>query len=685
MNKWMTAFSCFALNAFCYGANVYWVSPTGTASWAAAESDTPLSGTACTDLETANTSVVAGDTVYLRGGTYGVPIYLNGKSGTSGNRITFAAHTGETPDIQNTTDIRATYAYGIRVFNNSDYITIRGITVTAQIPSSGNGVRPLAVNDGCDYLEIDSCTFDGSAITGEQSGSGTLFAPQVTANGGDGPDHGWIHHSVFHSMGQIGTNGDDRGGVLQIGVSTDTAANESPDNWTIENNQIYWGAHHTLEVYGQYNVVRNNRMWNEAWIDNPNDPLAVGQKEPDPGPVTGKYGNRTLQIEGPNEFMSATTISATASGNTINDSANGLGIFSVDDMIRITGFTESANTGIAIVTAASASQLTLNGDITLVDEAAGDAVSLGRVTSQHERYNLIEDNRLTGMGPPSDDDGEGMLSISSGNNLIRYNTISGSVGRGVYFKQGEQSQNNVLYNNTILSVGDRPTNRTGIAQAAIELSSFLASGVGNEIINNLIYDGVTEAIARTGSGNDVDDASTVVRGNWNGAKDGDGNYDLDATDPLFIDATIPTDRSSQSQPNMNLQAASGAINNGSYLTQANGSGASSVTLVVDNAMFFQDGTWGSSLVTMSADTIAIGTVGNTVDISSINYSTNTITLASAMTWNDNDNIWLYSKSDGEVVLYGSAPDQGAFEYLEVPSILRKSRAVSSRQSLITIP
>jgi hypothetical protein len=34
-----------------------------------------------------------------------------------------------------------------------------------------------------------------------------------------------------------------------------------------------------------------------------------------------------------------------------------------------------------------------------------------------------------------------------------------------------------------------------------------------------------------------------------------------------------------------------------------------------------------------------------------------------MTWSDNAPIWLYKKSDGTQVLFGSAPDMGAHEYV----------------------
>ncbi|MBE3142814.1 MAG: PKD domain-containing protein, partial [Planctomycetes bacterium] len=48
------------------GSQIYWVSPNGAATWANAKSKTPLSGTACCSMSTANANASAGDTVYLR-------------------------------------------------------------------------------------------------------------------------------------------------------------------------------------------------------------------------------------------------------------------------------------------------------------------------------------------------------------------------------------------------------------------------------------------------------------------------------------------------------------------------------------------------------------------------------------------------------------------------------------------
>jgi hypothetical protein len=135
-------------------------------------------------------------------------------------------------------------------------------------------------------------------------------------------------------------------------------------------------------------------------------------------------------------------------------------------------------------------------------------------------------------------------------------------------------------------------------------------------------------------------------------------------DPKFTSTDL-SDATSATLPNLSLQSNSTALNGGTYLTQANGSGNNSSTLIVDDALYFQDGSWGSDLnrgINFFPDWIAIGNVNNVVQISSIDYSTNTITLASNATWSDNDPVWLYKKSDGTRVLYESAPEYGAHEY-----------------------
>ncbi len=65
---------------------------------------------------------------------------------------------------------------------------------------------------------------------------------------------------------------------------------------------------------------------------------------------------------------------------------------------------------------------------------------------------------------------------------------------------------------------------------------------------------------------------------------------------------------------------------------------------------------------MSPDWIAVGNTGNTVQISSINYTTNVITLSAPIVRTAGQPVWLYSDSRGLQVLYSVAPDVGAFPF-----------------------
>lgn len=113
--------------------------------------------------------------------------------------------------------------------------------------------------------------------------------------------------------------------------------------------------------------------------------------------------------------------------------------------------------------------------------------------------------------------------------------------------------------------------------------------------------------------------------------------------------------------NFNLQSGSPAIAAGTYLTTvAAGDAGSGTTLTLTDSSYFQDG-YGltNAYSTVSGDCISVTTVSNHVCITVVNYSGNTVTLASGITRSVGDHVWLYSKSDGVQVLTGSAPDLGA--------------------------
>jgi hypothetical protein len=237
-----------------------------------------------------------------------------------------------------------------------------------------------------------------------------------------------------------------------------------------------------------------------------------------------------------------------------------------------------------------------------------------------------------------------------------------SINNNVLFKQGASRPNslwgdyNAFYNNTIYNSG-RYNNSIppyGLWQGDgifAPASSTTYQRVGNVVINNILNN--------CNHGNyeiDMDGTVNTVANNFLAANG----------DPKFTNTTW-TDPSSLTAPDFTLLAGSPCIGGGQALATAKGAGNSSVTLVVTplatgSVVPFQDGTWGSDLargVTLFPDWIAIGTVGNVVQISSINYGTNVITLASPMTWSDKAPIWLYKNSSGVRVLYGTAPDIGA--------------------------
>lgn len=271
-------------------------------------------------------------------------------------------------------------------------------------------------------------------------------------------------------------------------------------------------------------------------------------------------------------------------------------------------------------------------------------------------YTLIENNRIGHTGLPSDGNGGDNLTLGGNKIIVRYNAIFDAMETGMYFRTSSVSSNfNRVYNNTIYKSGQGPACRYNNYAGFTRLGARFQKGADNNVfLNNIVYDNKTSDIADNGGGN-------TLTNNWV-TTDGD---------PLFVNPDISNPMST-TLPNLSLQRGSGAINKGTYLTQAKGSGSNSTTLSVDDALYFQDGTWGSSLSNIQADWIAIGTVSNRVQIRSINYSTNTITLKSPMTWKDNAKIWLYKDSSGRIVLWGSAPDIGAHEFnTSVPYLFKK--------------
>jgi hypothetical protein len=264
-------------------------------------------------------------------------------------------------------------------------------------------------------------------------------------------------------------------------------------------------------------------------------------------------------------------------------------------------------------------------------------------------HNIIEGNRFGYAARPCDDFTVGNVVITTPYNIFRYNKLyhHNAYGLATYAYSGYSSGSyNTIYNNTIFNSGyNISTDADGSEDTAILFMSSIA--IGNRLRNNLYYSNHQVYTGYT--------AKQTFANEWNGDTQGD---------PLFVNAsaTPPDDKTDPNTPNLDLQAASPAINAGGALTTiAAADTGSGTSLVVSDAGYFQDGTFAPS-GTVQADWIAVGTSGNAVQISSIDYSTNTLILAAPLSRSVNDPVWLYKKSDGVRVLYDSAPDAGAYEF-----------------------
>ncbi len=185
--------------------------------------------------------------------------------------------------------------------------------------------------------------------------------------------------------------------------------------------------------------------------------------------------------------------------------------------------------------------------------------------------------------------------------------------------------------------------------------TFTQGGTGAVVINNIFQDDWTETPPYCIY---VDDTSTSgfvenhnlcfysgFSGTWQtGSQGGYSSTDVFNQDPKFAGATT----------DLHLQSGSPAIGAGGPLTTAAGLGANSTSLTVGNAALFSDG---YGLTGVQGDWIRIG-ASTTVQIASINYSSNVLTLASPVSWSSGDAIYLYKNSTGAVVLNGANPNIG---------------------------
>ena len=192
----------------------------------------------CT-IAKANQSLAAGQTVYLRAGTY-VDTIQPANSGLSDEvRITYSNFAGEVVTLTQA-------VYCIRLQSRS-YVTVLGI----KFLDCGRNL----------YLEASSHNNIGFCEFTNPGGPATWAGSRVYS----GSQYNRIYHNVFSRYGsESGSAGawDDNACILDLG--NDNVVDTSDHN-LVTNNIFSYGGHHILGVYSNYNVVRRNTFHNEEW------------------------------------------------------------------------------------------------------------------------------------------------------------------------------------------------------------------------------------------------------------------------------------------------------------------------------------------------------------------------------------------------------------------------------------
>jgi len=689
--------------------DVYWVSSTGQATWENCKSATPLDEIAACDYSTANQNADAGDTVYYRGGTYTITsgaAISPSNSGTQGSPIVFSAYPGEVVNFVGGGPVCA--VTGISIVNKN-WIKVTGYDgVTSARNMIFDGFSYFVniwdgrnvdggFGTGSHYNEISYIEFKndhpGWVIQNCAAESSKLMHNSA---------YNWIHHNSWHDIGGYMKPGDVNAclnlGWQDCGLYSGGVCEDDTHSNVIEDNEFYHCGHHTVDVINYNNVFRNNVLHNEQWYKNTVTDVTISFTAPD----IISDSNSGFGAFNPGDMI---VVSGTASndGTYEVDTVSSGQITTIEQVIS----TESAGLNIIVEDAIYYGYRTMY-------------LSSEHNLDYHHAYNLIEGNRISHATANKDHNNYGGTGLHLGISyqIIRYNDLYANAGTALYVETHNQATGRInynhIYNNNFYGNGygatfpgsDQPgrgaSDRSSIWFVASE-ANYPTMMYGNVVKNNLAYNDYHTSISGAGNGlwairnydkpedgDSSDDGwhpitsptcggsicgDTIFENNWL-PSDGDpkfvslGSYSTPSilTQDYEWYWTSPDGRditTVNTEPDFTLESDSPVINNGTYLTQANGLGSSSTTLIVDDASYFQPG-WGNGAgggAVVEADWIAIGTVNNFVQIDSINYTSNTITLKSNMDWSAGAPIWLYKDSTGKRVLYGDAPDVGAHEYV----------------------
>ena len=264
----------------------------------------------------ANQTLVAGDTVYIKAGTY--KEYISPKnSGTTSQPIAYLNFGSDKVILSDT-------VYGIYMDGKS-YIIVQGITMK-------HLDRFVYLRNKSNYNTLAWCIFDSARLSNGQTAT---WAGSVISGSSQ---HNWIHHCQFSNYGYY--NADDISCVLDIG-SEENKADSTCYN-LIEDSRFFHGGHHVMGVYGKYNVIRNNWFHNEPW--------SMGTPDADRGAVM--YGDRNLSFSGYSENGGRNCLEGNRIGFSAdpsdNNGASGAALNSSENIVRFNAFFNNISAGLSM-------------------------------------------------------------------------------------------------------------------------------------------------------------------------------------------------------------------------------------------------------------------------------------------------------------------------------------------------
>jgi hypothetical protein len=251
-----------------------------------------------------------------------------------------------------------------------------------------------------------------------------------------------------------------------------------------------------------------------------------------------------------------------------------------------------------------------------------EGVSDAPVRLDDAKRNLLEHNRFVGTASASRDHLYNAIQHGGQQTIVRHNVFADNLGGGsnyqYYSDESLYVYENRLYNNTFYN------NRChGIIGASNSSNNFR----DNRVVNNLLY--LNKDCSGGNQQTNIRNTNSVIL----------TNNSVVNNDPGFTDAAAR---------DLTLTSNSSQIDAGAFVasTVSNGSGTS---MQVDDASWFYDG---FGIVGEVPDMIQLEGQSEAVSIQSIDYASNTITLASPLTWSNGDGVHVKFAGTFE---FGSTP------------------------------